>query len=147
MRKIRLLLGVILTAALIFGLCSQDVLAAKKQKEKKDEHPVAVIKATVDRNSFDNETTGVKRTCTLWVKNLSRETQKDIKVNIKIYDNKRELEDLDKTIEELDPGAREFVHFKWDDYSRSHKQRIRIWLTYTNDEGKEVTFEAPTPVW
>ena len=84
MRKIRLLLGVVLTAALILGLCSQDVLAAKKQKEKKDEHPVAVIKATVDRNSFDNETTGVKRTCTLWVKNLSRETQKDIKVNIKI---------------------------------------------------------------
>ncbi len=147
MRKIRILLGVVLTAALVLGLCSLDVWAAKKHKEKKDEHPIAVIKATVDRNSFDNETTGVKRTCTLWVKNLSRETQKDIKVNIKIYDNKRELEDLDKTIEELDPGAREFVHFKWEDYSRSNKQKIRIWLTYTNDEGKEVTFEALTPVW
>ncbi|MGM9999533.1 MAG: hypothetical protein ACI38Q_09150 [Candidatus Bruticola sp.] len=145
MRKFNIFIGLVLSVVLFLGSLAPAVSAAKKKKS--DQHPVAVIKATVDRDAFDNDTVCVKRNCTLWVKNLSHDTYKDIKVNIKVYDNKRELESLDKSIDELEPGSRKFLHFKWDDYSRSRKQQIKIWLTYINDEGKEVTFQAPSPVW
>ncbi|MCR4784534.1 MAG: hypothetical protein K6A35_08495 [bacterium] len=149
MRKFRIFLSTVLTALFALSLVVSSPLAqAAKNKEKnKFQHPVAVIKATVDRDQFDSDTTSVRRNCTLWVKNLGRDARQNIKVKIEISDNRRVLETLEKSIEELDAGARKFVNFKWEDYSRSRKQHINIWLTYTDDEGQEVTYQAPSPVW
>ncbi len=143
----RTVLALFLTVILLAGMAAPPAWAAKDKEKESGRHPVAVIKAEVDRDGFDSGTTGVQRRCTLWIKNLSREDMQKIKVKLKVFGNRRELEEMEKEIEELEAGARVFVTFKWEDFSNAKKQNIQIWLTYTNDEGEEVTFQAQSPVW
>lgn len=150
MRRYIKFAAIFMAVLMCLGIFGSAADAARKNKDrdpKKKQHPVAVIKGEVDRDGFDGGTTSVRRVCTLWVKNLGRDDMDKVKVKMKVYDNRRLLEEKEEEIEDLEAGSRVFVNFRWEDFSRSSKQRIEIWLTYTNDEGEEVTYQAPSPVW
>ena len=77
----------------------------------------------------------------------SHKELKDVKVNLKVLYQAKVIHDLDKTVESLDASERVFVTFKWQDYEMKPKYTHQIWLTYTNDDGEEVTYECEPPVW
>ncbi|MBQ7529587.1 hypothetical protein IJT10_06755, partial [bacterium] len=114
MRKLRL--SVILWTMVALCFCFSSISQAKEKRDEREKHPISILKAELDRDGFDSNTTCVKRTCVAWVKNISRHEVKNIKVNLKIKYKTRTLQDLTETIETLEPGKRVFVNFKWDDY-------------------------------
>lgn len=143
----RIKLSAILLAVIALSLFFSSVQAKDKKNDEREKHPISILKAELDRDGFDSNTTCVKRTCIVWVKNISRHEVKDVKVNLKIKYNTKVLQDLTETIESLEPGKRVFVNFKWEDYDMKNKFTPEIHVTYPNDEGKEVTFQANSLVW
>ncbi|MBQ7502041.1 hypothetical protein IJT93_04915 [bacterium] len=147
MQKYIKYIALIIVCLFAAGTLLAPAQAAKKKEKKENEHPLAVLRAEIDREAFKGQEIGVRRQCTIWLKNLSHKELKDVKVNLKVLYQAKVIHDLDKTVESLDASERVFVTFKWQDYEMKPKYTHQIWLTYTNDDGEEVTYECEPPVW
>lgn len=140
------IVSIILTLAIAFMALSMPVLAKDDQAKsaKNQRHPVLVVKAMLDK-SRDDGSRNTRGVCTLWLKNISDVDVDGIKVNLKLRDGLREIHDLTKEVENLEPGKRIFVNFKWEDFN-DRKLTPTLWVTYNGAEGP-VTFQAQSPVW
>lgn len=121
---------------------------AKKSKTDNDDvrHPLQVIRAEVNQDQV-GAMQSKKMDCIVWLKNISNDSVRNIKMSLKMRDGSRQLRSIDKEVDDLDAGKRIFVHFKWEEYDDRRRITPQIWVTYDNDNGKPVTFQAQPPVW
>ena len=139
MRKISLLLT---AALLILGMALPSIADGKK----KVKHPLCLLQAHTECTPAPRGSEADRCGCVLEVKNLSHDKVEGIKVNLKLRNGSRDFFDLEKEVDPIEAGKKAFVRFKWEDYYK-RKLTPYIWITYKNDEGEEVTFEAEPPAW
>lgn len=133
-------------AALLIGLwastCWADDSAPKKEKKK---HPLAVLHASLEKQYGDG-LNNVKFKCTIWLRNVSANDVDDVKCKLVVRDGAKKFYEKEKELEPIKAGKRVFVNYKWEDL-KDFKVTPEIWITYKNDEGKEVEFQAYAPTW
>lgn len=147
MRKFIKYIAVLLVCLFTAGALMTPAQAKDKKDKKEKPHPLTVLRAEFDREAFKGQEIGIRRECTVWLKNLSHEELKNVKVNLKVLFKARVVDDFTETVESIDAAGRVFVKFKWQDYDMKPKYTHQIWITYINDDGEEVTYECEPPVW
>ena len=141
MHKRRIALAII--AALIVGLWTGTCWA--EEKPKKVRHPLSVLHAALDREYGDG-LYNVKYKATIWLRNVSHDDVDGIKCRLLVREGAKKYFEETKELDTIKAGKRVFVNFKWED-QRDYKVTPEIWITYTNDEGSEVEFQAFSPTW
>ena len=132
-----------LIATLIIGLWAGTCWAGEKKEKVK--HPLSILHAALDKD-YNDGINNVKFKCTIWLRNVSHNDVDGVKCKIVVRDGAKKYYEKEKEIETLKAGKREFVTFKWEEF-KDYRITPEIWLTYKNDEGKDVEFQAYSPTW
>ena len=134
-----------LIATLVLSLWSSACFAADKDAKKKERKPLAVLHAALDKD-YNQGMNNIRYKCTIWVRNVSGDDIDGIKCRLKVHEGSKLFYEKTQELDPIETGHRVFVVFKWEDF-KDYEYTPEIFITYRNEEGKEVEFQAYAPTW
>lgn len=138
-------LTLVIIATLMLSLWANACFAADKEEKKDERKPLCLLHAAIDKD-YRQGMNNIRYKATLWLRNVSGNDVEGITCRLKVHEGAKVYFEETKEVDPLETGHRVFIVFKWEDYKDYH-YTPEVFITYKNDEGKNVEFQAYAPTW
>ncbi len=119
---------------------------ASADKDFTGEHPIRVLKARKQNESNrGGHSAAARGNLTLWLHNPTSVVVDGVRVEVELYnDSRRRVETLRRDIEDLQPGEKRVVTFRWDVLAERSVDP-RFFIEYNARGAQKARFEGDSP--
>lgn len=133
-----------------FGLIALICLAASLPAAAKDnpaDHPLRILKARYQNDTNRGSGMSARGNLTVWLQNSADATVDGVEIEVELYNDRgRKVETLRKKVEDLGPGEKKVVTFRWDVVAENNV-KPRFYVEYNRRGTQKARFEGESPNW